>query len=108
MQEFLGVSVIELNTDVHLNEKFVPKMKLLDKTINTQGSFRKAFQKLIPFPELRKTMRLQLNKLNKSAEKPEKLDPQLKKYILENTYYEEILKLEKVLDMDFSIWYDES
>lgn len=106
MQAFLQVPKEDLNLDVHMNKKFVPKNKLLDKTINTQGGFRNTFKKFVPIPSLRRKLRLAINQFNASAKKPEKLDPGLKQHLLQKYYYDEILKLEKIISMDLSVWYE--
>tara|TARA_B100000780_G_C21068705_1_gene429895 strand:- start:131 stop:964 length:834 start_codon:yes stop_codon:yes gene_type:complete len=107
IQDFLIVEKLELDIDIKSNFAWKPKSAILNKLLFKRPVILDKFLKLfLTSTKLRQQLRLFFTKVNSKKISSPKLSDSDRKEIIDKYFYEDILKLEKLLDKDLSIWYN--
>jgi len=103
---FLEVSPYEFNTNIKSNPALEPKKKMLMYFLYSHHliTLRKVLKYLLPFTKIRHKIKYKLSRMNlKKVESREPIDPKTKK-IMHDFFYEDIQKLERLIQRDLSHW----
>ncbi|MEM7550911.1 MAG: sulfotransferase domain-containing protein [Bacteroidota bacterium] len=110
MYEFLDVdSSFEAIVDVEYNRSGLVKNEFYDKLFGQKSMVKDVVKKILPkkgFENLKQNRwaQKQINDLrSKNLHRP-KLDPELKSRLINEIYFEDILKLQELLKVDLSHW----
>ena len=105
IQDFLGVSKIELFTDVNKIPGQKNKSKKIDKLLNTANPINQFAKKLLPNKQFRMKIKETISKFNKNKIIIDNSELEEQKAMLINDIYKEsILNLEKIINKDLSHW----
>ena len=96
----------KLNVDLKSNPASLPKSKIIRDILYKPLLVRKIAKAVVPNEKIRLKLRKFLENINQKPFKPPKLDPNLRKQILEEYFMEDIEELSNIIDRDLkNIWY---
>ena len=109
--KFLNVpDDVELNLNVKSNVASLPKSEFVRDFIykpdNLQNVIRKIGKLLIPTQTLRIKILKTIDKLNQKPYVFPTLTPEKKQILIKNYFWDDIKKLEQLLNVDLRVWYD--
>ena len=105
---FLGVEDLseKINIDLKSNPASLPKSKIIRDILYKPLLVRKVARTVIPNEKIRLKIRKFLEEINQKPFKPPKLDPALRKQLLEKYFIEDIEELEKIIGRNLkNIWF---
>ena len=107
LQKYIGVEPIELKTNIRSNPRREPRLRLVWKIWNLP-SVKNFGKKILRDPNKRRKFRWLVDKLNtKTVKSSSKLEPEVRKELINDIFMQDIKKLEKFTNKDFGIWYQD-
>ncbi len=103
--DFLDVNKLELDLCVDFNPSVRPRSEYLRDLIKKPNRIKAVAHSLVPFPGVRSKIRKFIERLNKKEIRGASLDPAMKTQIIDNYFKDDILRLERLLGRDLSLWY---
>jgi hypothetical protein len=102
--DFIGLNKMEFNYDVKSNPATKVRNKHLRDFIYQENTFKKIIGKLIPSKKIKDYIMNTLSKKNLKPSETIKLEMELKKFIYQRYFVDEIGMLEKKLGINLSNW----
>lgn len=103
---FLSVNNVPVDLDQVFKKAYVPRFQAIENFVYKPNAIRRVLRNIIPTYTLRRKIKDQwLPKLNNNKKKKiEKLDPLLKKKLINTYFLEDIKKTESLINRDLSFW----
>jgi hypothetical protein len=102
--EFLNLAPFDLKIEKHANPTAMPKSKMINDLMFQQGGIRSFAKKLIPSYGLRRKIFRYLKSKNEKPVVFEKVDPALRRRLIEQFFQKDILELQTLINRDLSLW----
>tara|TARA_B100000925_G_scaffold171416_1_gene129108 strand:+ start:9072 stop:9905 length:834 start_codon:yes stop_codon:yes gene_type:complete len=107
IQDFLTVEKIKLDIDIKSNFAWQPRSKILNRLLFKKPIILdKVLRLFLTSTTLRQKLRLFFTKINSKKISSPKLTNSDRQDVIDKYFYQDILKLEKILGKDLSIWYN--
>jgi len=106
IQKFLGVDIIELNTDMQSNRASAARFKFINNVVWGSSPLNKMIKPFVPSLTARIKIKRTLDKLNQVKNKECGLEKTIKNKIMNDYFLKDIIKLEKYIGADYSYWKD--
>ena len=104
LQEFLGVTPMELDTSIRSNVASETKSKKVQQMVRNDNLLKRMLKPLIP-QKTRRAMKQKVSQMNTQAMGTQaKLNDTIRKNLFQRFYAEEITALNKLTGIDFSYW----
>lgn len=104
VQQFLGVPVEELKTNIHSNEAGEAKNETLRDLVRRPNFVKQVLKTILPSKETRKNIRKFFIRKNLQKVTIAKLDDEKRKKIINKYFIEDIKLTEHLIKRDLSIW----
>ena len=106
---FLGVEPdVKLQLSIRSNPASLPKFGLLNRLIHKPSRLKKILKVFLPGQRLRRNMLMFLDNANQKPFKYPRLDPQLRKELLEKYFMDDIQELSDLIGRDLSGWLNQT
>lgn len=105
VQSFLGVSYLQLDTEVHSNEAGEPIHDSVNELVRKPNFAKRILKFLLPVKSLRKAMRKKVIAGNMQKATVAKLDIETKQKLIQEVFVDDILLTERLTGLDLSGWY---
>lgn len=105
VQEFLGVPVHALETNVHSNEAGEPIHESVNELVRKPNFAKRVLKFLLPVKSVRKAMRKKMISGNMQKAAVAKLDQGVRQKLIQELFIEDIQLTEKLTGLDLSGWY---
>ncbi len=103
IQEFLEIPFADLNLEIHSNISGTPRFAWLDRMIyGLPGFTRPLYRTILPSQKVRRKIVSGLTTANRGAK--EQLDPEFRRYMLQNLFEQDISNLETLVKRSLANW----
>ena len=102
---FLGVKQMDLDINIKSNMASHPRSKLLNNQLFKYRFLKNILKPFIPNPEKRKKIINIVNSYNQKSINRPKLNDNVKQLLMQKYFFNDIIKLEKIINRDLSGWH---
>ncbi len=99
---------VTLQLSIRSNPASLPKFGLLNRLIHRPNRLKTMLKVLFPGQRLRRNMLMLLDNANQRPFKYPRLDPNLRKDLLEEYFMDDILELSDLIHRDLSVWLNQT